>query len=312
MERHIHSMGSTYSRAAGIIYNCIDHRVMVTTFGNNIVGAFTGGQSVEAIYTGSVKVWPSEPVPSGSYYIKWWPKDLSGSFTIGGEARWLQDYNGYYSGPFFSSSWGASGSGYWLDDNAFRSTGVVAVETNLDVLGWGAFLDCSSLVYISASNCKYLGRNNNRYTHTFNGCTSLRNVYFSNLSYIGPYTFFSCSSLSDVYLPECLLTVEEGFMNCGIQSVYLPNCSIIDNNTFEACSNLREVYLPVCNSIGASAFWRCGNLETMVLGYSGVCSGLGLTSYQSIISIYVPLEWVSEYKSQYSGRASMIFPIPHE
>ena len=306
-------MGSTYSRAAGIIYNCIDHRVMVTTFGNNIVGAFTGGQSVEAIYTGSVKVWPSEPVPSGSYYIKWWPKDLSGSFTIGGEARWLQDYNGYYSGPFLFSSWYASNRGYCLDNEAFRSTGVVAVETNLDALGFRAFADCSSLVYISASQCVYLWRNDIRYAYTFVRCTSLRSAYFANLSMTGMGTFSGCSNLFDVYLPNCSNTGEYCFWNCiNFPFIELPKCNIVDNNTFESCSNLREVYLPVCSYIGESAFNHCINLETLVLGYSGVCSGLGLTSYQSVISIFVPLEWVSEYKSRYTGRASMIFPIPHE
>ena len=293
---------------------------MVETFGNNIVGAFTGGQSVEAIYAGSVKVWPDSPVPSGQYYIKWWPKDLSGSFTIGGETRWLQDYSGFYSGPFLSSIWFPSAyspsSGYALDDSAFAGTGVVAIETNLDCLGKHAFESCASLYYVSASKCVFLGRNGG-YTTTFQDCTSLKSVYLPLVSFIGGNTFRNCSSLTDVYLPECTTVYEYAFYVCrNLMYVELPKCTVIDNYAFGNCTNLRDVRLPMCQGIGTSAFDNCSNLDTIILGYSGVCSGLGLNATNTKLangqfSIYVPLEWVSEYKSQYSYWASIINPIPH-
>ena len=288
---------------------------MVETFGNNIVGAFTGGQSVEAIYTGSVKVWPDSPVPSGQYYIKWWPKDLSGSFVIGGEARWLQDYNGFYSGPFLSGNW-TYGSGYMIDSNAFESTGVVAIETNLGLIGKAAFASCSSLVYFSAS--KFFAMPNMRVgAFIFNSCTSLTTLYLPEVVAVATGCFQNCDALHYLYLPKCSVVTEYAINYCdNLVYIDLPACKIVDNDAFEYCPNLRDVRLDICSSIGTSAFWHCSNLNTLYLGYSGVCSGLGLTNtntaFSSSGSIYVPLEWVSEYKSQYSYWASHFYPIAHE
>lgn len=288
---------------------------MVRTFGSDIEKVFTNGEPVEAIYAEGVKVWPDNPTPSGGYYIKWWPKDVSGSFIIGGEARWLQDYSGYYSGPFLSIRYaGQSSSEYYIDSRAFEGTGVVAVETNLKLIGAHAFESCQSLVYVSAPQCSSFMRvgEGGTGTYTFRNCNSLREVYFNNVSWVGTYTFTGCQSLIYVSIPKCGVIGEWAFMSCyALPELVLPSCYTLDNDVFPNCSSLSVVTLPVCSYIGESAFYSCSNLQYLTLGYSGVCSISGAL-IPSRTNIYVPLEWVSEYQSAYPSMSSHIFPIPHE
>ena len=282
---------------------------MVKTFGNDIVGAYTGGQSVEAIYTGSTKVWPDGSEP-GVYYIKWWPKDAEGSFTMDGETRWLQSYSGYY---IMSTS--------VIEMSAFISVStIIAIETNATEIKPLAFRSCYNLKYASMSQVlslgSFYGLGSPQYKGPFDHCSSLYSVYLPKCKYLGMNTFFGCA-LTDIDLPECLALNGGVFANCyNLLYVSVPKCERIDYDsllnlgTFEGCSNLRDITLPVCSYIEERAFMNC-NLSEMTLGYSGVCSG-GLGLYQQFsVSIFVPLEWLSEYKSTYSGRSSQFYPIPY-
>ena len=283
---------------------------MVSVFGYSLESVFTNGDPVEAIYANGVKVWPEITPSPGEYYIKWWPRSTSGSFVMDGEARWLQSYSGYYSGPFHFTTTSLCR----LDDEGFKYTGVQIVETNAEVFGVAEFQECTSLLYISAPQCSrvlwpgYPQETVINRANTFYGCTSLKGVYFPELSFLGYYQFNSCSALTDVYLPECRIVFDGAFKGCTmLQDISLPMCTYIGNEVFLGCTSLSEVYLGNCSTIRASAFERCSNLTTIINGYSGVCSGIGAA--RSEVDIYVPLEWVSEYKSQYSNRASHIFPI---
>ena len=290
---------------------------MVTTFGNSIFGACTGDRPVKAIYAYGEKVWPSELVP-GEYYIKWSPADLSGSFTIGGETRWLQDYSGYYSGPFLSKSVNLPSGGfstvYLIDASAFRSTGIIAVETNLEFISQRAFMDCSSLVYVSMPNILMTNGG------IFRSCTKLGYVELPALQALSQDTFNSCTNLYEVSLPNCrwIGTDAPAFRSCyNLQSLYLPVCSALDDYAL-AWTGLSILELPVCSTVGPSVVYSCSSLHTLILGYDGVVPGAGALTQGTQItsstgSIYVPLSWVSEYKSAtgWSQFADIIQPIPH-
>lgn len=281
---------------------------MVKTFGSDIEKVFTGGEPVEAIYAEGVKVWPT--TSSGEYYIKWWPKDLSGSFTIGGETRWLQDYSGYYSGPFLSTSYGGrvTPSAYYIDSGAFTGTGVVAIETNLKLIGPMAFDRCESLVFVSASQCVSFMIANNDTTYTFGYCSSLREIYCDELGAVGQFGFTQCDNLIYVSLPKCTGIAGWAFQGCDLlEHIELPSCTFIATGAFQNCSRLEVVDLPVCSVITESAFKGCSSLSILTLGYSGVCSMSGAVPVNT--DIFVPLEWVSEYKSTYPYHSSHIFPI---
>lgn len=287
---------------------------MVTTFGNNIFGAYTDGKQVREIYTYGEKVWPET---YSGYYIKWSPADLSGSFTIGGETRWLQDYSGFYSGPFLSSTITVGFSSHptvmVIDAEAFASTGVIAVDTNLEFVDNGAFLDCSSLYYINMPN---VIRTRPR---AFMGCTHLLNIELPRLDQVSQAVFTNCSTLLNVSLPECSLIEDFGaFGGCyNLQDVYLPKCEYLYQNAL-AWTGLSTIELPICSFVGSEAFRSSPSLHTVILGYSGVAY-IGEDAFKSTLitatrgSIYVPLSLVSEYKnaSGWSYYSAIIQPIPH-
>lgn len=287
---------------------------MIKTLGNNIVSAFTGGNPVKAIYTYGEKVWPiSGPEPT-EYYIKWTPSDVSGIFTIGGESRFLQSYNGYYNGPFSSRNVLESGVGvpyYYIDNGAFASTSILTIETNIKYVSGGAFQGCSSLQTVRMPGRYVLNG-------AFRDCTKLQTISLPELKNLHPYTFDGCTKLKYVYLPN--VTVIGGdyaaFSNCvNLLSVSLPKCKIIDDYGMASCG-IYDISLPEISMLNSYAFYSCSNLSTIYLGNTiptlkeGVFQGTKITS--STGSIYVPASLVDVYKSatnwsQYSNR---IFAIP--
>jgi hypothetical protein len=79
--------------------------------------------------------------------------------------------------------------------------------------------------------------------------------------------FYSCTSLSDVYVPDTI--VEFGtnmFSNCSsLISVNTANISAIGNNVFNNCIKLSSVNLSNVKSIDNSAFNNCSSLTSIDL-----------------------------------------------
>lgn len=286
---------------------------MIKTLGNNIVSAFTGGNPVKAIYTYGEKVWPISGPEPAEYYIKWTPSDVSGIFTIAGEARFLQSYNGYYNGPFSSRKVNESGvvvPYYYIDKGAFASTSILTIETNIRYVSSGAFQGCSSLQTVrmpgryvlngAFMNCTELQTISlpelkNLHPFVFEGCTKLRYVYLPNVTVIGPdyAAFENCVNLLSVSLPKCKIIDDYGMASCGIYDISLPEISRINDRVFYSCSNLSTIYL--------------GN-TIPTLG-AGVFLGTKITS--STGSIYVPISKLLAYKSAsgWSKFSNIIYPI---
>lgn len=294
---------------------------MVYTFGNSIVGAFTNGSSVNAIYTYGEKVWPDGSTPSGSYYIKWWPKSASGVFIIGGQARYLEDYNGYYSGPFLSSSRFSLGLGYhmdfsssvyYIDSSAFQSTSILGIETNLIFVEESAFEGCSNLRYAGMPDVAGINRN------AFENCSSLYDIALPKLQQIIDRTFTSCTSLHYASFPEVKYIAWNvgAFSGCmSLTDIYLPKCSMLDDEAMANCG-LSSIELPSIRSIGPRCFIGCSNLQTITLPGSsiptiGEYAFSGTKMYTSSARIYVPISMLLDYKSAWAGLASIIYPIPH-
>ena len=106
--------------------------------------------------------------------------------------------------------------------------------------------------------------------------------------------------------------------NTNIQTVNLPYATSVGNNAFHSCSSLSQVNLPVCSYIGSDAFYNCSSLSIITIGYSGVCSLGGSTTFSntqitsSTGSIYVPASLVDVYKTaaNWSYFKDRIFTIP--
>ena len=126
----------------------------------------------------------------------------------------------------------------------------------------------------------------------------------TNVSGIGNSAFESCISLSQVSLPMCSYIGEAAFDECkSLSQISIPMCSYIGSYAFRSCGSLKQVSLPKCSYIGNYAFLFCYELNTITIGYSGICSlnNISAFEYTQITSstgdIYVPASLVNAYKS---------------
>lgn len=240
---------------------------MVSTFGNSIVSAFTGGLPVKAIYTHGVYVWPIK------YYISWTPSDLSGTFSIEGQTYNLEDYSGYFDG--FNGV---------IDVQAFMSTGVQTIETNAFSINERAFKNCYSLVSISMSQCNTINGG------AFANCSTLEDVYAPECVSVGEEAFWACNSLSAVSLSLCEEVYRGAFGSCDIlQTVYLPEVTYLDSHVFRSCGSLETVTVSQLSRIEGATFLWCSYLQNIDLGE---CSYVGVTAFygcRRLSDVYTPL-----------------------
>ena len=140
----------------------------------------------------------------------------------------------------------------------------------------------------------------------------------TNVSSIGNSAFGSCFSLSQVSLPMCSYIGEAAFNECkSLSQISIPMCSYIGSYAFRSCGSLKQVSLPKCSYIGNYAFLFCYELNTITIGYSGICSlnNISTFEYTQITSstgdIYVPASLVNAYKSakNWSKYSNRIFAI---
>ncbi|MBO7285806.1 MAG: leucine-rich repeat protein, partial [Alistipes sp.] len=71
--------------------------------------------------------------------------------------------------------------------------------------------------------------------------------YFVNLKSIGRYTFYGCSSLTSITIPDGVTSIEESaFYRCSsLTSITIPdNVTSIGNNAFNGCSSLTNITIP--------------------------------------------------------------------
>ena len=96
--------------------------------------------------------------------------------------------------------------------------------------------------------------------------------------WIGDYTFFGCSGLVSITIPNGVTSIGKyAFMNCtGLASITIPNSvSSIGHWAFYKCTNLTEVDLPnTISTIPKRAFDGCSSLTAVdILPHdeSGLC-----------------------------------------
>jgi hypothetical protein len=142
------------------------------------------------------------------------------------------------------------------------------IGSALETLGKYAWYNCAGLVSVDLSGCAAL----KSILYTFYGCTALQEVKLpESLETIGEFTFYNCSALKAVNMPGSIITIgNSAFSGCAIlPSVELPDSlKTIGNNAFAKCAALTLVKLPASlKSIGSSAFGAssvanaCVNLE---------------------------------------------------
>lgn len=141
------------------------------------------------------------------------------------------------------------------------------VQESVVSIGDNAFSDCTALTYfdIPAATVS-IGAS------VFEGCEGLTSIRFesgSELSDIADRTFYGCTGLLSMSLPESVVGIgESAFYGCtGLLSMTLPeNVTEIGGSAFYGCTGLLSMTLPESvATIGESAFYNCSALTDLHL-----------------------------------------------
>lgn len=164
-----------------------------------------------------------------------------------------------------------------LGGNAFEETGLteITIPATVTTIGSGLFEGCANLTDVT-----YEGRVESLGYTLYQDCTSLQRINFNGgaPSSLDTYAFKNCLSLSNLILPEGLLSIKLGFDGCAnLQRVFIPSSVISfpsqDNDYFNpfpgAPSNL-IVYV-VKGSSGEK--WAVNHAEEFGWNYK-VVSGI--------------------------------------
>ena len=105
----------------------------------------------------------------------------------------------------------------------------------------------------------------------FKNCKNLKKVVFnSNLEEINTQTFYGCTSLKEVELPESTWIIGyQSFAYTGLESIGIPdNVVVLQGESFRGCEDLKSVKLPaslIRSDEGASHFADCTSLQTVIM-----------------------------------------------
>ena len=158
------------------------------------------------------------------------------------------------------------GSSYYEYSGSITIPTTVAhegVNYSVTSIGERAFLDCSSLTFITIpEGVTSIGDG------AFAGCSSLTSITIpEGVTSIGGAAFAECSSLTSITLPEGVTSIgSSAFYYCeSLTSITLSkSVTSIGENAFAGCSSLESITIPEnVTSIGSSAFYYCSNLTTI-------------------------------------------------
>ena len=102
--------------------------------------------------------------------------------------------------------------------------------------------------------------------YTFYGCSSMTEVIIpDSVNRMGEWAFFSCSALTDVYIPDGVTVITDTlFSGCdSLREIEIPNSvTCIEENAFSGCDSLTEIRIPEnVTEIGYAAFSTCTGLR---------------------------------------------------
>lgn len=121
----------------------------------------------------------------------------------------------------------------------FKFLESVFLPKNTTIIAHHAFANCLALKEVKMSdNLVHAG------DKSFENCISLKEINFTSLQKLGVQTFAGCSQLSNVNLPEGLLSIgENAFLSCGqLLNVCIPGSVKEIANLFGANTGIKEIH----------------------------------------------------------------------
>lgn len=122
----------------------------------------------------------------------------------------------------------------------------------------------------------------------FYGCKNLKNINLSKVTYIGPYAFANCTSLTDKADFSSVERVDKtGLAYTYFKTINLPECTNIGQLAFEG-SKAENIIFGKLKGISNAAFYNCSNLKTLYIPKVKNFSSNDTMSYNSIELIFAP------------------------
>ena len=146
---------------------------------------------------------------------------------------------------------------------------------------------------------------------TFYDCSDLTSVTIPNsVTTIGENAFAFCSGLTSVTIPNSVTSIgKKAFYGCfGLTSVTIPNSiTSIGSGVFQSCSGLTSIVIPnSVTSIGDNAFYSCSGLTSVTIGNSVTSIGDNAFAYCSCLtSVTIPNSVTSIGGSAFSDCSSL-------
>lgn len=193
-------------------------------------------------------------------------------------------------------------------DSAFARRDILSVHIpeGVEVVGRGAFFECSSIVTINLPNSI------KKFSGAFVDMKSLNRVKLPAIKEISTMSFVGDTAIKDIFVPEgveriCL----DAFVSCeSLRNVSLPQTlKVIERGAFFNCKELEEIVIPSgVQEIGEYAFFYCSSLYT-ILCHATVPPRITTIINRPVIDIYVPDEAVEAYKKDFNWNYYNILPM---
>ncbi len=154
------------------------------------------------------------------------------------------------------------------------------LPNSVSYIGNGAFEGCDKLKYNVSEYCNYLGNPDNKYLFLMGVADTEQSTYTINskCKFIMHGAFSNCNSLTDIEIPNNVISMSGAFVNCQNLTNVTINSGVekIENSVFYGCSSLTNVTIPnSVTSIGARAFYGCNSLTNLEIPNSVTYIGDG-------------------------------------
>lgn len=192
---------------------------------------------------------------------------------------------------------------------------VIALSTVFSAVAYDFEVDGIYYSILEDKTSVEVTNNGNRLPNSYIGDVIIPSqVTFSRVTYdvisIGKSAFLSCSSLTDVSIPNSVTSIDiDAFHYCsGLISIEIPNSvTSIGDWAFSDCSSLTSIEIPnSVTSIGYGAFYHCSSLNSVKLPDSVTSIGENtFAGCSGLSSIKLPDSVTSIGAGWFSGCSSL-------